>query len=215
MRWWRELAFILDRLIHRRRAERELDEDILVHRELEIEQNIASGMSPEDARYAANRTFGSAALSKELSRDMWGLRWLETLWQDLRYGMRMLIKSPGFCAVAVVSLGLGIGVNATVFSLVNGALLKTFPADNPDGLVYVSERPSYLDYLDYCELNRSFSGLAAYSNQLIALTELGQVQMVNAEVVNGNYFSVLAIQPVMGRAFIEGEDDRWGRNRRL
>jgi predicted permease len=216
MRWWRELAFILDRLIHRRRAERELDEEISVHRELEIEQNIASGMSPEEARNAANRSFGSVALSKELSRNAWGLRWLETMWQDLRYGLRMLSKSPGFCAVAVISLGLGIGVNTAIFSLVNAAFLKTLPVDNPEGLVYVSENmgsapTSYLNYRDYCELNRSFSGLAAYSfGRPVALTEQGQVQMVNAEVVSGNYFSVLAIQPAMGRAFIEGEDDRLG-----
>jgi macrolide transport system ATP-binding/permease protein len=216
MRWWRELAFIVDRLIHRRRAERELDEEISVHRELEIEQNIASGMSPEEARNAANRSFGSVALSKELSRNAWGLRWLETLWQDLRYGLRMLSKSPGFCAVAVVSLGLGIGVNAAVFSLVNAAFLKTLPVDNPEGLVYViqnrgSAPASYLNYRDYCELNRSFSRLAAYSSgRPIILTEQGQVQFVNTEVVSGNYFSVLGIQPVMGRAFIEGEDDRLG-----
>jgi predicted permease len=215
MRWWRELAFILDRLFHRRRAERELDEEISVHRELEIEQNIASGMSPEEARNAANRTFGSVALSKELSRNAWGLRWLEMLWQDLRYGLRMLSKSPGFCAVSVVSLGLGIGVNAAVFSLLNAAFLKTLPVDNPEGLVYIFRNmgyapASYPDYLDYCELNRSFSGLAACSRGEMALTEQGQVQMVSAEVVSGNYFSVLAIQPVMGRAFIEGEDDRLG-----
>jgi predicted permease len=216
MRWWRELAFIVDRLIHRRRAERELDEEISVHRELEIEENIASGMSPEDARYAANRSFGSVALSKELSRNAWGLRWLEMLWQDLRYGLRMLSKSPGFCAVAVISLGLGIGVNTAIFSLVNAAFLGTLPVDNPEGLVYVTENmgsapDSYLNYRDYCELNRSFSGLAAYSSgRPIALTEQGQVQFVNTEVVSGNYFSVLGIQPVMGRAFIEGEDDRLG-----
>jgi predicted permease len=210
MRWWRELAFIVDRLIHRRRAERELDEEISVHRELEIEQNIASGMSPEEARNAANRSFGSVALSKELSRNAWGLRWLETLWQDLRYGLRMLVKNPGFCAVAVVSLGIGIGVNATAFGMFNGIFLRTLPVDNSEGLVNISERPSYLDYRDYCELNRSFSGLAAYSSQSVALTEQGQVQFVNAEVVSGNYFSVLDIQPLMGRAFIEGEDDRLG-----
>ena len=214
MRWWRELAFILDRLIYRRRAERELDEEISAHRELEIEQNIAAGMSPEEARHAAHRSFGSVTLSKELSRNIWGLRWLEIVWQDLRYGLRMLVKSPGFCAVAVVSLGLGIGVNAAVFSLVDAAFLKTLPVDNPEGLVYVKNvgnaPTSYLNYRDYCDLNRSFSGLAAYSDPPMILTEEGQVQTVNAEVVSGNYFSVLAIQPVMGRAFIEGEDDRLG-----
>src|SRR5262245_16950714 len=121
MRWWRELTFIVRRLINRRRVERELDEEINTHLEMEIEQNIASGMSPEEARSAANRLFGSVALAKEDSRNMWGLRSLEIFLQDLRYGLRTLIKSPGFCAVAVVSLGLGIGVNATIFSLFNAA----------------------------------------------------------------------------------------------
>jgi putative ABC transport system permease protein len=145
---------------------------------------------------------------------MRGVRWIETLAQDLRYGLRMLLKSPGFCAVAVVSLGLGIGVNATIFSLFNAAFLKTLPVDNPEGLVYISQGmgvSSYLNYLDYRKGNKSFSGLAAYCNgRPLTLTEQGQVQLVNAEVVSGNYFSVLAIQPVMGRAFIEGEDDRLG-----
>lgn len=213
MRWWRELTFIVRRLIHRRHVERELDEEINAHLELEIEQNVASGMSPEEARYAASRSFGSVALAKEDSRDMWGLRSLEILLQDLRYGLRMLLKSPGFSAVSIVSLCLGIGVNATIFSLVNAAFLRTLPVDNPEGLVYISRGmgvSSYLDYLDYCEGNKSFSGLAAYSGRPVTLTEQGQVQYVNAEVVSGNYFSVLAIQPVMGRAFIEGEDDRSG-----
>src|SRR5262245_25922336 len=214
MRWWRELTFIVRRLIHRRHAERELDEEINTHLELEIEQNVDSGMSPEEARSAASRSFGSVALAKEDSRDMWGLRSLEMLLQDLRYGLRMLLKSPGFCAVAIVSLGLGIGVNATIFTLVNAAFLRTLPVDNPEGLVYISRGmggTSYLDYLDYCKGNKSFSGLAAYSNgRPVTLTEQGQVQLVNAEVVSGNFFSVLAIQPVIGRAFIEGEDDRLG-----
>jgi len=214
MRWWRELSFIVRRLIHRRHAERELDEEIKVHLELEIEQNVASGMSLEEARSAASRSFGSVALAKEDSRDMWGLRALEILLQDLRYGLRMLLKSPGFCAVTVVSLGLGIGVNATTFSLFNAAFLKTLPVDNPEGLVYISRGlgvSSYLNYLDYCKGNKLFSVLAAYSSgRHVTLTEQGQVRFVKAEVVSGNYFSVLAIQPAMGRAFIEGEDDRLG-----
>lgn len=89
---------------------------------MEIEQNIESGMSTEEARYAAKRSFGSVVLSKESCRNAWGMGWLETLWMDLRYGLRMLLKSPGFCAVAVVSLGMGIGVNITGFGLIYDSL---------------------------------------------------------------------------------------------
>src|SRR5919205_3735027 len=103
MGWRQELRYILGRL-NRRRAEAELDEEIRAHLELETEQNIESGMSPEEARYAALRAFGNVTLSKEDSRTMWGLRWLETLWQDVRFGARTLLKSPTFTVVAVLSL---------------------------------------------------------------------------------------------------------------
>jgi predicted permease len=213
--WFYVIPLRLRSLFRRRQVEQELDEEFQYHIERQIEENIAKGMTPEEARHTAVRAMGGVERRKEECRDTWRVRWIELLAQDLRYGLRMLLKSPGFCAVAVVSLGLGIGVNAAIFSLFNAVFLKTLPVDNPEGLVYIFRNmghapASYQDYLDYCEENKLFSGLAAISHQPMAVTEQGQIQMVNAEVVSGNYFSVLAIQPVMGRAFIEGEDDRLG-----
>ena len=169
MRWKQDLIFIIRRLIHRRRAERELDEEIHAHLEMETERNIADGMSPEEARLAARRSFGSVALSKEDSRAMWGLGSLEILWQDLRYGVRMLYKNPGFTTIAVLTLSFGIGANTAIFTLLDKVLIRTLPVERPDQLVTFVEdaggAPAIFSYPLYAELrdrNEVLSGLVAY-----------------------------------------------------
>ncbi|HEY7179988.1 MAG TPA: ABC transporter permease, partial [Blastocatellia bacterium] len=214
MRWKQELTFIIRRLIHRRSAEQDLDEEIRAHLEMELEQNVADGMSPEEARLAARRSFGSVAIAKEDSRAMWGLMSLEILWQDLRYGVRMLLKGPGFTAIAVLTLSLGIGANTAIFTLLDKVLIRPLPVERPDQLVTFVEdaggAPAIFSYPLYAELrerNDALSGVVAYEQRPFSLSDGNVTERVVGQIVSGNYFAVLGVRPALGR-FFQPEEDR-------
>src|SRR5262245_28129872 len=213
MRLRQELNFIIRRLIHRRRSERELDEEIGSHLEMEVERNVAGGMSPEDARQAARRSFGSVSLAKEDSRAMWGGWALEILWQDLRYGLRMLLKNRGFTTIAVLALALGIGANTAIFSVVNAVLLKPLPYAEPERLVWlwdtipqIPTAPTSLpEFLDWKEQNRSFEQLAAFQSGNMFLDTGDGTRDTPVGLVTPETFALFRGTPVLGRDFTSGE----------
>ncbi|HLW80547.1 MAG TPA: ABC transporter permease [Candidatus Acidoferrales bacterium] len=208
--------------IKRQHADAELDEEVRSYADMLADEKIrnGAGMSAHQARREASMELGGVEQVKERIREARAGYFLETLWQDLRYGARMLRKSPGFTAVAVLTLALGIGANTGMFSLINAVLLQPLPGiANPRRLVSlfrmqknnpfsVMGYPDYVDYRDRCQ---SFSGLAAHSAIWMDLGS-GTPERIIGDVVTGNYFSVLGVRPALGRLIAPGDDVKRGAN---
>ena len=200
---------------HRQKRESELDEELQSHLQMAAQDRADRGETPEQARRAARREFGNVGLIKEVTREMWAGASFERLIQDLRFGMRMLVKSPGFAAVAILTLALGIGVNTALFSVVNGVLLKPLPYPQPEKLVWLAEsKPnfetgsiSFPNFRDWQKDNRTFSGMAIYRSYNFNVLGLGDAEQVHARFITSDFFSVLGVNPVIGRTFVPGEDD--------
>jgi hypothetical protein len=135
MNWIHEIARQLSMLFHRKRFDADLEEEMRLHRELREQELVEAGATLQEAHRAARRRFGNPAVLREEALDAWGWNWLEQTIQDARYGLRMLLKNPGFTAVAVVSLGLGIGANTAIFTLINNVMLKSLAVPEPQQLV--------------------------------------------------------------------------------
>src|SRR5262245_17858249 len=212
-----KLRIWLRALLRKSEMEREMDEELRDHIERQIEQNIRLGMNPEEARTAARKAFGGVEQAKERSRDARGVRWLEEFWQDLRYGARMLRKNPGFTAVAVLSLALGIGANTAIFSLINAVLLKILPVPNPKQLALLAvahqqgttESFSYPLYEQFRDRTQGFTGIFASGGlNSLRMTVIepgagGQIEAIKAEMVSGNFFSTLDVNAIRGRTLTD------------
>jgi hypothetical protein len=135
-----ELGRRLMALFHRGQFDASLEEEMRLHQELREQEQVERGLSPEEARYAAQRRFGNKLVLREESRDMWGWNWLETLLHDIRYGLRQLRRNSGFTAVTVIMLALGIGANTAIFTLVDAVILKSLPVVNPKQLYRLGDR---------------------------------------------------------------------------
>jgi predicted permease len=209
---WRRLLFYL----RRDRFDRELEEEMRFHLEMKAEENLAAGVSPEEARYAAQRQFGNQTLLREVSRDMWSFRSLETLAQDLRYGLRMMVKNPGFTVTIVLTLALSIGANTAIFSIVNALLLKDLPYAQPEriGTIYARKTTGggrrTIDGEQWELLRDNAPSLISAVSTLGASSanyrDGSHVQSLRTGRVSAHYFDVLALHPLIGRDFSEDED---------
>src|SRR5262249_50403654 len=199
----------------RKRMLKELEHDIEEHIERETQDNIERGMSPEEARYAALRKFGNVTLVKEDTRAVWSMVWLEGLLQDIRYGLRMLCKAPGFTAAAIIALALGIGANTALFSVVNGVLLRPLPFRDPNSLAVISLLNSKTqetfplcdaDFLDWRAQNQSFTAVTVFFQSRFNLTGPGRPEQMFGDMATADFFSILGVSPVLGRTFLSNED---------
>ncbi len=202
MRWWR---------ITKRNAdlERELQSDLA----LEEEEQRERGLSSEEARYAALRAFGNPTLIREQTHATWSWNWLESLASDVKYGFRGMGRNAGSTLFAILIVGLGIGGASTVFSVVNALLLRPLPFRDPGQLVWISNGENYSTqvehYSDLRDQNQSFSDLAGWSGTYSSgdreLTGTGEPERLTSVPVTQNFFSLLGVEPVVGRSFTREE----------
>ena len=211
-RWLRSLG-------QRSAVKREIDEELRFHIEQGTAENIAAGMSAEEAARESRKRFGNLQNVREECRERRGASFGETLVQDVRFGVRMLRKHPGFTAAAVATLALGVGANTAVFSVVNAVLLRPLPYDQPDQLVVVSESNprlgwqqytvSLANYLDWREQNSVFEDLAAAATGGMAtLNSAQEPDQVRTVFISASLFPLLGVKPLLGRSFVAEEEQR-------
>jgi macrolide transport system ATP-binding/permease protein len=220
LEWIKTFWLRVKALLHRQQLDRDLQGELQFHLGMREQKLVRSGMPAEEARYAARRRFGNTTKIKEANREMWTFSFLETLWQDIRYGLRQLRRNPGFSIIAVLVLALGMGVAVAIFGFVDAALLEPLPYANPGRLMSVNESNaesrrwplSYPDYLDWQRLNKSFSSLAVYSGAGYLLRTASGAEPVQGQRISGGFFQTLGVHPILGRDFHPGEDRPGGPN---
>ena len=200
---------------NRQKRESELEEELQSHLQMAAQDRTDRGEKPEQAQGAARRELGNVGLIKEVTREMWGWASAERLIQDVRYGLRMLAKSPGFTIVAILTLALGIGANTALFSVVNGVLFNPLPYPHPEQLVWLAEsKPnfssgsiSWPNFKDWQKENRTFSGMGLYRGYNFNLTGYGEAEQLQARFLTSDFLNVVGVKPLIGRTFAPGEDE--------
>ena len=220
MRTFRSFFARLRTMFGREQLDRELEDELASHLEMHVEDNLRSGMSPAAARRDALLKLGGIEQTKEKYRTRRGIPLLETLLQDIRFGLRMLLKSPALTAIVVVTLALGIGANTAIFSIVNGFLLRPLPVTAPEQIVVLpiqqKDAPvgsagfSYPGFLDYRQQADAFSDIFGVTLSSLQFTADNRSDQVYANFVSGNFFSSLGVKPALGRLILPHEGETLG-----
>ena len=218
MRWVQRLQMSMMALFRRQGEKARLQAELAFHLEQQIAENVAGGMAPEEARLAALRLFGNPTLLDEEARSSWSWNWIESIWRDLRYGVRTLARSPGFSIIAILVMALGIGASTSLFTIVRSVLLKPLPFRDPDKLVMVYEHFRQSEYpynvvapavfRDWREKTQGFQDMAAWHWWAGAITtdSAELPEFIGGAAGTWNLFSVLGVEPVLGRTFTPEED---------
>jgi predicted permease len=200
-------------LVRKRRLDEELEGEILAHLEMAELDAIHAGLSPEAARREVHRSFGGIEQMKEDHRDQRSVRWLENVWRDVRYGMAALVRDPGFAAITVGLVALGIGTNTAMFSIVDAVLLRPLPFPEPERMVRLWETPpegnnptTTFTFLDWKRQDGIFEALSAEQTFRAAVTTGGDPVRLAGKLVSADYFNVFGVKARLGRLFAPGED---------
>jgi predicted permease len=221
--WWFTARLRLRSILLGRRVERELDEELRFHLEHKIEEGIANGLSPKEARYAAMRAMDGLEQRKEEMRDMRRIHWLTDFLDDARYAIRSLRRTPGLTAFVVITLALGIGMTSGTFSMVDALIFRPYPVPHPNDVVSLVSTThdssfdefSYREYLDIRNKTKSYDGVVASADMEavgFSAEPAATPGVRGGMMVSGNYFHVLGVEPQLGRGFREDEDQVPGRD---
>ncbi len=213
-RWHDVLRMRFRSLLRRDQVERELEKELRFHVEHEIEEGLANGLTPQEARSAAMRKIGGITHVQEECRDMRRTNLIESLGHDLRYGVRMLVKNPGFTVVMVLTLALSIGATSAIVSVIEGVLMRALPFRNPDRLVRVftsnADWPKFPmnpnDFRDFRARLHCFESFAAYTRNDMQLADSGEAIRLSGFSVTAGFFHVLGLQPAIGREFDRNDE---------
>ncbi len=210
--WWSKIARAFGR---RSGLGEELSEEMQAHLEFLAERNVERGMSAEEARDAARREFGNAALMRERSYESWQFRGFETLLRDIRYALRGIGRAPAFSLIVILTLAVGIGANTAIFSAVYAVLLKPLPYPSGERLVWLGESTAkatgisvtWLNFDHWRKENHAFESMAGFESADFTLTGRGQAVLTHAGIVTSEFFPLTGARPVLGRLFTASDDD--------